>query len=68
MTTKIPPAVAKIASQSEAEAGTATDKFMTPERAKQAISALSAITALSSQAEAEAGTENTKGMTALRVA
>ena len=30
MTTRVPPAVAEIASQAEAEAGTATNKFMTP--------------------------------------
>ena len=41
VTTKVPTAVADIASQSEAEAGTATDKFMTPETTKQAIAALS---------------------------
>jgi len=40
MTTKVPPAVAEIASQAEAEAGTATDKFMTPQRVSQAITAL----------------------------
>lgn len=71
MTTKIPPAVANIASQAEAEAGTATDKFMTPERTSQAIAALEtgeANAALASQAEAEAGAENTKTMTPLRTA
>jgi hypothetical protein len=65
MTTKIPPAVANVATQAEAEAGTATDKFMTPERTQQAIAALESWV-LASQVEAEAGTENTKAMTALR--
>lgn len=37
MTTTLPPALADIASQAEAEAGTATDKFMTPERDRQAL-------------------------------
>lgn len=40
MTTKLPPALADIASQAEAEAGTADDKFMTPERTAEAIAAL----------------------------
>lgn len=43
MTTKVPFDMLKaaaIASQSEAEAGTVTDKLMTPQRAAQAISAL----------------------------
>jgi hypothetical protein len=37
MTTKVSYGVANIASQAEAEAGTAVDKFMTPERAAQAL-------------------------------
>jgi hypothetical protein len=36
--------IAGIASQVEAEAGTATDKLMTPERTKQAIDALAGVT------------------------
>lgn len=40
MTTQVSTGVATIATQAEAEAGTATDKFMTPERAKQAIDVL----------------------------
>ncbi len=40
MVTKVTPPVADIASQAEAEAGTATDKFMTPQRVSQAIAAL----------------------------
>lgn len=39
-TTKISPDLANIASQAKAEAGTATDKFMTPQRTAQAVSAL----------------------------
>ena len=42
MVTQVTPAVAQIASQAEAEAGTATDKFMTPQRVQQAIAALEA--------------------------
>jgi hypothetical protein len=43
MTTKLTPAQATIASTAEAEAGTATDKFMTPERVAEAITALSQV-------------------------
>jgi hypothetical protein len=39
MTTKVSYGVANIASQAEAEAGTAADKFMTPERVNQAVAA-----------------------------
>ena len=42
MTTKVSPGVANIASQAEAEAGTANNKFMTPERTAQSIAALAA--------------------------
>lgn len=40
MSTNITPSQAEIASTAEAEAGTASDKFMTPERTKEAVSAL----------------------------
>ena len=43
MTTKLTPAQATIASTAEAEAGTATDKFMTPDKVAEAIAALAAI-------------------------
>ena len=42
MTTKLPAALAQIATQGEAEAGTISTKLMTPERVKQAITALAA--------------------------
>ena len=45
MTTKVSYGVANIASQAEAEAGTAVDKFMTPERAAQALVAQAPATA-----------------------
>jgi hypothetical protein len=57
------------ASQAEAEAGTATNVAMTPERVAQAIAALApGGTTIASQAEAEAGVENTHVMTPLRTA
>lgn len=59
---------AEKASQAEAEAGTDNDKYTTPLRVAQAITALGQSLDLASQAEAEAGTENTKYMSALRVA
>jgi hypothetical protein len=45
VTTKVSYGVANIASQAEAEAGTAVDKFMTPERAAQALVAQAPATA-----------------------
>lgn len=68
MTTKVSYGVANIASQAEAEAGTAVDKFMTPERTAQAIAQQAPAETIATQPEAEAGTENTKMMTALRTA
>lgn len=49
------------ATQAEAEAGTATDKFMTPLRTKQHVSSR-----IASQTEAESGTATEKLMTPLR--
>lgn len=63
MTTKVSYGVANIASQAEAEAGTAVDKFMTPQRATQAMTAR-----IATQAEAVAGTDATQFMTPLGVA
>ena len=57
-----------VASQAEAEAGTATDKLMTPQRTAQAIAALSPPPVFASQAEAEAGTVTDKVMSPLRTA
>lgn len=51
------------ATQTEAEAGAANDKLMTPLRSKQALDALRG---LASQAEAEAASNNTKVLTPLR--
>lgn len=51
-----------LASQAEAEAGTANDKLVSPLRVAQRITAI-----IASQAEAEANTDNTKIMTSLRV-
>lgn len=59
---------ANIASQAEAQAGTATNKLMTPLRVAQAISVLTPAVPVASQAEAEAGIENAKFMTPLRTA
>jgi hypothetical protein len=52
-----------VASQAEAEAGTANDKAMTPLRHKQGVDIR-----LATQAEAEAGTDATKLITPLRAA
>jgi hypothetical protein len=58
-----------VASQAEAEAGTAADKAMNPLRVAQAIAALApGGTAIASEAEAKDGTDNTKVMTPLRTA
>lgn len=54
MTTKISYGVANIASQAEAEAGTAIDKFMTPERTAQAITALETATVFTESFESSA--------------
>ncbi len=61
----------RLATQPEAEAGEINDKFMTPLRVAQAISAqviADEIVPFANQAEAEGGSENTKVMTALRTA
>ena len=50
-----------VASQAEAEAGTASDKLMTPERTEQFID-----NRIATQAQAEAGSNNTELMTPLR--
>lgn len=52
------------ANTTEAQAGVANDRIMTPLRVSEALATLRA---LASQAEAEAGVENTKMMTPLRV-
>lgn len=52
-----------IATQAQAEAGTASDKLMTPQRTAQAITGRTA-----TQAEAEAGTNTTQLMTPQRTA
>lgn len=70
----LPVLTSQIASQAEAEAGLANDKWMSPLRVAQAIVALSGggsfveLANLASQAEAEAGSNNTQWMTPLRVA
>lgn len=55
-----------VASQAEAEAGTANDKYMTPLRTAQAIQELAPDPEIATQQEAEAGTINDKFMTPLR--
>lgn len=59
---------ADVATQAEAEAGTAASKLMTPQRTAQAIAVLSPAPVYASQAEAEAGTVSNKVMSPLRTA
>jgi hypothetical protein len=63
MTTKLTPAQATIASTAEAEAGTATDKFMTPERVAEAITALSPFTASYTSGELSVATQTAHTLT-----
>jgi len=58
-----------VATQAEAEAGTVADKYMTPERTKQAVTAVVGNVSnfgVATQAEAEAGTAADKYMTPKR--
>jgi hypothetical protein len=57
-----------IADQAEAEAGSVSNKYMTPLRTAQAITALVPDPTIATQAEAETGTDNTVFMTPLRTA
>ena len=59
---------ADVATQAEAEAGTAASKLMTPQRTAQAIAVLSPAPVYASQAEAEAGSVSNKVMSPLRTA
>jgi len=56
----------EIATQAEAETGTASNKYMTPERTAQAIIELAPDPQIATQAEAEIGTDDTVFMTPLK--